>query len=620
MIEKHFSLKYIFCALLLILVTRESEAQLVEKPIFILKTADKNQSSFRTQAEVDTIDLPFWNDFSSIDGALDTDWWVNSIGVLVNNDFAVQAPTVNVATLDGTRADGTPYSNDELRNGAGDSLLSCAIDLAKVPFVNRETVYLSFFWQWSGKGDPPDDNDSLRVQFKRNDGLWISQWAQAGDPNLEGSTFQQVILKVEGTDFFHEGFQFKFQSFNRLSGPFDTWNIDYVFLNQYRDAGDLDHDDLAASTFESTIFDTYRAMPYNQFLADQESILQPAEVLASNLSGRQKTNTFKYVVKNIGTGVPVETFDISVPTFNEFAVNTSGEPDPTNYVTGADSLYLSLEYYQETNEGFLKDIIIPNVDSVVYENIDLKINDTIRTSLTLHDYYAYDDGSAESGVGISQNTGRIAYQFGLEESDTITHIDMFFPAIANGANGQAISVEIWDFLSENETGLLHTSDEIIIENEWLRFNVVPALVVTDTFYIGYQQRTGDFLPVGLDKNTNSGSRIFFNVTGMWERNDEIEGSMLMRPVFENAAVITGTEPEITKEIIQIFPNPSNGIIHTSGQFDEIMVFDLVGKSIDKRLIVRDNRSVDLSVLQKGIYIVNFVKDNLVVHTEKVILR
>ena len=51
------------------------------------------------------------------------------------------------------------------------------------------------------------------------------------------------------------------------------------------------------------------------------------------------------------------------------------------------------------------------------------------------------------------------------------------------------------------------------------------------FMLGSNKNNNNFLPVGLDKNTNSSNKIFYKVDGKWNQNTVINGSLIIRPVF-----------------------------------------------------------------------------------------
>src|SRR5690606_9637016 len=90
--------------------------------------------------------------------------------------------------------------------------------------------------------------------------------------------------------------------------------------------------------------------------------------------------------------------------------------DPATLNTEIDSLYLETEIYIASGDTLL------NEKGIYRESVNYVVNDTARSTFVLHDYYAYDDGTAELGVGVNQDRGKIAYQFVLEEPDVLTHI------------------------------------------------------------------------------------------------------------------------------------------------------------------------------------------------------
>src|SRR4030095_13586055 len=78
--------------------------------------------------------------------------------------------------------------------------------------------------------------------------------------------FYDTLLKVDGNRFFHESFQFRFTNFGRLSGPYDTWNLDYVYLNKNRTSGDRYLPDQTIISSLTNLFGDYRSIPYDHFL------------------------------------------------------------------------------------------------------------------------------------------------------------------------------------------------------------------------------------------------------------------------------------------------------------------------------------------------------------------
>ena len=228
--------------------------------------------------------LPFWDDFSQplVDtlgfATPDTVNWVTNTGILVTTGVGIAPPTLGVASFDGAKLKGEPHANDSSSAGLSDQLTSCPINLALVPEAERNSVYLSFFWQPQGRGEFPESpGDSLRLQFSTTDTAtqWVTVWQRSGgDPSLTTDAFVQQILPVDNPAFFHDRFQFRFQSYNRQSGAFDTWNIDYVYLNKGRTANDLAYPDAAITSLPTSLFGEHTMVPVKQFRDD------PARYLA----------------------------------------------------------------------------------------------------------------------------------------------------------------------------------------------------------------------------------------------------------------------------------------------------------------------------------------------------
>ncbi len=193
----------------------------------------------------------------------------------INNGLGLNPPSLNVATLNGLdSADNSPYSNQAIATGFRDTLVSQPIKLNEVISAERNSVYLSFFYQWSGNGEPPDPNDYLRIDFKNDQGAWESVMTIRTISSFQKDEFYDTLLKVDGDRFFHENFQFRFMNYGRLSGPYDTWNIDYVYLNKNRTPDDRYLPDRTIISSLTNLFNDYRAVPYDHFLLGK-SISQP---------------------------------------------------------------------------------------------------------------------------------------------------------------------------------------------------------------------------------------------------------------------------------------------------------------------------------------------------------
>ena len=201
----------------------------------------RNSMMLKNDTPVDTISLPFIDDFSYYSRSTQPDQklWMDQY-VYINNNYPIQPRSNGVATFDALDADGNIYKNSSATFPA-DTLTSSPIDLG-VSGLNN--VYLSFFYQPQGYGDSPEPADSLILQFKSPvTKQWRSVW---NTPGTATHPFKQILLRVEG-EYLRKGFQFRFVNMVSLDqdqfnpgrkGNADHWHIDYVRMDKNRSETD----------------------------------------------------------------------------------------------------------------------------------------------------------------------------------------------------------------------------------------------------------------------------------------------------------------------------------------------------------------------------------------------
>lgn len=622
-----------------------SHAQFIEVPIPHKKPSEPNFRNQGINQTASPVTIPFFEDFSGYTGLPDTSNWLNSQHVLVNAGLGLNPPTINVATLDGVRNNGMPHNSDPAVTGPGDSLVSQPILLHTLSEAQRNTTYLSFFWQLKGNGEAPDfeSGDSLRLQFKSSEGQWTTVWKRPDQDftGIEVDTFYQDIVRITEA-YFHEGFQFRFQSFGKLSGPYDNWNLDYIYLNSGRSSSDLSYFDRALTTRPSPIFNGLTAVPQSQFLNQPENFAGSTSVDFYNLdaSGRFQGVTYTVQLFNAADNSLITTLNQGTATTPsptrgmERIILQSAPLNPSvlaDYINNpenlADTLEIKTVFSILSGETFLinQEETVPG-DTVFYPKVDLRINDTTEAIFTLGDFMAYDDGTAEFGGRIAARAGQLAYQFTILEPDTISHIDIYFPTISGNPSGRSIDLMVWKDLDNSEARVLRRQPIIIQSsdslNQFNRYTFDSPVRVEGTFYVGWRQTTNDELNVGLDKNTEKGEKIYFNTRGIWEQNTQVNGSLMMRPVFQDVPITVGIhEPEIEAASVQVYPNPGQGRYFIRGKADEIKVFDVLGKEVDFSLHSKENKLYSLEIINKvkGIYIIHINEGDRIYKT-KIILN
>ena len=142
----------------------------------VAREAAKGVSVEATRA---ALHLPFVDDFSNYTGYPNSALWQDRYA-FVNRSFAIQPPTIGVATLDALDENGTVYPYADGAGFQADYLTSQPIRLDYNFTLNREmrvgdSLYLSFYYQpaggslagveWERLGNRPEGRDSLVLEF-----------------------------------------------------------------------------------------------------------------------------------------------------------------------------------------------------------------------------------------------------------------------------------------------------------------------------------------------------------------------------------------------------------------------------------------------------------------------
>lgn len=596
-------------------------AQLVERPIGFARPGDLPGTAARTLAAGDTIQLPFWDDFSTTLGQPSSQWWAYGKDVWANQTLGLHPPTLGVASFDGLNSDGIPHNPNSTFVGPADSLISKAIDLSVIPANLRSTVYLSFFWQIKGRGEIPNEEDSLRLQYFSRDGQWVTRWLLLGGEANLYEDFRQVFVPVLQPEFYHPGFRFRFQSFNKQTGPFDHWHIDYVYLNQNRSTSNNTYFDRAISAAPGSPLGGYYALPPDQLKRSADLLAGTSSFEFFNLDALLQPVEYNLRLTNTATGAVISVMDENrvvdpIPQGLERRTITSSSIDVASIVdalAGTDSLVADLKVFLKTGDKNLIARVDPlTADTTYFENINFRNNDTTSIRLTFHDYTAWDDGSAEYSAGINQARGQLAYKVVAPAQDTLTAIDIHFPRIAPFAENQPLDVIVWKTLTNINPTLLALQRVSVKyqpqRDQFVRYKLENPVVVRDTFFIGYRQYTDNFVGIGLDKNNNTGSRVYYNVGDGWVQNTRTEGALMMRPVFEKVPYrsVTGVDD---KELLApaVYPNPSNGVVYFPVKPENLHITDLSGRQVAVEVQGQAAPfSADLVGLPKGIYFVHYI--------------
>jgi hypothetical protein len=256
-------------------------------------------------------------------------------------------------------------------------------------------------------------------------------------------------------------------------------------------------------------------------------------------------------------------------------------------------------------------------DSTVYKGIEFRYNDTTSTKFSFSDYYAYDDGVAEYAVTLTQPGISLAYQFDMmyNQADTLIAVDLYFPHVGDESN-QVVLFKIWDDLSHQQIDSMQLTIQRTENNKFIRVPLTNGIFVKDKFFVGWKQNSTATIGVGFDKNSDSGSKIFYRTAGAWQQNTDLVGNLMIRPVFGNAAV-QGPVTAIAEQKLFAYPNPNQGVFYIPQVVQNLQVFDLTGRIIS--FVQEDSfQSTQVTLSRPGIYLARYF-DGAQWRTEKIMV-
>jgi Secretion system C-terminal sorting domain len=517
-----------------------------------------------------------------------------------NFHYSDHPPTIGVATFDGFSEVGYPYDFSLPTNtGICDYLTSKPIDLSGTSPL--DSLYLSFYYQPEGVGEAPATADSLVLEFySPTTVFWEHVWTASGEAL---QPFQQVMIPITKAAYFSNAFQFRFKNYGNTSGSVDHWHLDYVYLSQFRTAGDTNRNDVAFTYQANTLLNNrYTSMPLTHFETD------PAGFMCDTITTFSRNNSIApKLMSNYGMNVSHEGTTIFNVNLNPYAPSIGAL---TNFKT----------LFHTDTLGVLYDTSLVDSCAEVFDvwfthrttPDDIRENDTMHFSQTFSNYYAYDDGTAERGYGPIGAGAKLGYGFTLAKPDNLFGIAIHFTPSIDNVDAKTFFLTVWDNAGAGGSpgNIIYQEtvlSDVVYENAHNKFHVYPfstPIAVSGTIYIGWQQVSLDQLNIGFDVNNNNQSKIYYNTGFAWA-NTSFSGSLLMRPVFdvcETSVVSVAEEVEVTNEV-KLFPNPAtdNVTIESNEQIEQISVFDISGKHL---VGFSKTNNFNVRELATGIYLVH----------------
>lgn len=643
-------MKQIILSYFLVFITTIIYAQEVITPLHGNQRLTGTNLPTDTKTDATPLLLPFFDDFHTDNIYPDQNLWDGFEG-FQNQDFAVFPVSLGVVTLDAL--DGNGQIHEQAVPGPStwiaDHLTSRAIRLDSIfsptpkALHASDSIYLSFYFQpggglgphpFSDIGTPPESEDSLVLQFlapAKGDTIWTKKdtlidgkkisiptikyiedtwdyvWSAEGlllDSLItkleDGSYFMKVMVPITNeVRYFNKNFQFRFINYVSLSSDIiptwqsnaDMWNIDYVYLDTDRRIDEEGFKDLTFVNRGESMLAKYYSMPFNQYI--ENYVFEMKDSLTNNISNLDTEDYNMEYTYRVHTNVGGLVHEYNggsfvIKPFSEYGY-ISHKPfarPPAQFIfpiSTADSAEFVITQYLSSDL-----------------NLPFKGNDTIVFHQKFHNYYAYDNGTAENGYGVEGDiNGKVAIKFKLNKKDTLRGVQIYFNELLSFPSDQSFNITIWNHGDRTPGDIMYQQLEYRPEptdymNTFHTFILEEPLEISQEnfsnliFYVGWEKIDDALLNVGFDRSRDSKANSFYNVNGVWY-NSLQHGTVMVRPLIgKSLPDDVGFDEYQAQPQISIYPNPmkSNDLfLSVSGLTDyeistaSIKIISLMGNTV-----------------------------------------
>ena len=597
-ITRPYKMKRWLCAILCMLLSLSLRAQERVVPLAGRALGDAEW------VKASVVTIPFIDDFST--GRLGQALW-NGNQVEVTDGWGLYPPTVGVAKLDAVDEEGVLYQNISSSFSA-DTLMSQRIRLDSLfyPFAERlqpiDSVYLSFYYTVGGRfgnyggriGDEPEDQDSLLLEFYvEGTGEWVVVWSKAGCSAeslkaASGKYWQRVMVPIADTRYFNDSFRFRFRNSCSLDpstttgliGNSDQWYVDCVYIDKDRSCTDEVERDVAFVQPARSLLRDYCAIPMRQYRASE--MLQKTEALITNRYSSEVASHYGYFVFD-ADGDTLHRYDggfENVPPFvneGDYQQNEYHARAAVDFSYPENVMMTRYKVVHVVKEGVMGDMFTSN-DTVVFEQV-------------MEDYYAFDDGSAESGYGLTSTSSSVflAAKYNLHTADTLLKVKMSFNHTRNDENSNiAFRIVVWD-AGSNGPGDVIYRDAVLRYPQFggldvfMDYELEYPVALNGTVYIGLEQEGGNYLNLGFDRNYDHSDRLYYRIGSEWQRASAA-GSIMFRPCFtpfDGHLGIGSRQSAVGSQRVVVYPNPARErfIVGEMARGSDVTVFDAKGVKV-----------------------------------------
>jgi len=470
--------------------------------------------------------------------------------------------------------------------------------------------------------------DSVIVPEVVWDRIWYSEGLSLDDfKDIYHKDMLQVMIPIVDTSYFIDKFRFRFRNYASLSNENypassksndDTWNVDYVYLNFNRSAEDTTYRVLTFSQRGPSFLRDYQAMPYRQFKASAgHNMKTNIHMYISNLDNIEHNTKYSYHAKTVGD---------------------YGSQFDLNYFGGSCNLKPFYEVGFQICDGcgaahacppvqqsFMIDKDVDTLSYIITHYIsdssdNASIVDSVIYAQHLYNYYAYDDGTPEGGWGVDgYERAKVAYKFELSIPDTLRGVQMYFNRTLNNVNEVFFDLLVWSDNSGKPGDIIYRleNQKVKWENGLYSFYTYlldEPLLLTGTFYVGWERKGQYKLNIGFDANNDERSNIFHMEYNEWS-NATYAGALLVRPIVGVDMVLSQNEIASESGIrkIKVYPNPASTYFSISNSEltnnieAELRLYNMFGAEVLEQKGL--SSKVNISHIPNGIYIVKIISKN-----------
>ena len=560
--------------------------------LFSLEVFAQDENSFK-----DTIELPFFDDFSYLSDSPSDKLWKNS-GTTISRYMAKNPPSIGVLVFDCLDSLNQFYKHAYYGSVcSGDTIETLPINL---DYQQNKTIFLSFALQAGGNGDMPEKQDSLCLDFYApKEDCWVNIKQYSFSSKTE---FSSQIINISEEKFLQKGFKFRFRNYFSLGSSSqkdlvsncDFWYVDYVRLDKNRYEGDTLFSDVALTKEPIVKYGDYTLVPWKHYLEATNQEKLSYQIFYRNNDSKPR------LLDSINLYLNGE----------KYALGSYNMPSYMDFENDNSDLNYRFTSLSDTVANI--DIEVKLVSDVTSK--DFPDNNYVLSKKTFYDSYAYDDGTAEAAYGLygeGSQDGLVAVRFVSLKPDKLKGVYMYFCPVFQNAQADYFNIKVFNSLNGKPFVEIYSKNNVSVPKEnpekFVFFPFDNLVQITDTFYIGWQKLSKEIIAVGFDKTISGLDNKFYNLDGVWKQSKE-NGQIMIRPAFGylTTAIEDLSKGNLRDKLqIKVYPNPAKEyfVVESDLVFSRrINIYNVFGQKV-KSVFAEDSKiKISAMDLKSGMYI------------------